>query len=182
MDNADQSVKGESERWVLESVETEQMVDVPFDDEQPSTTASRNPFENSLTKRKKNNNMVQDTVPRMGRQQSGAAKGIKSLRFLDRTTTGKEGDAWRHVEKRFDQLAVDGMLSRDNKEFAGELFDALARRRRINTANGITIDELREFWEDMTNHDLDARLQIFFDMCDKNGDGKLSEEEVKEVS
>nr|DAD25999.1 TPA_asm: hypothetical protein HUJ06_027467 [Nelumbo nucifera] len=33
----------------------------------------------------------------------------------------------------------------------------------------------------MISRDFDSRLQIFFDMCDKNGDGRLSEDEVKEV-
>lgn len=52
----------------------------------------------------------------------------------------------------------------DSKEFAGELFYALARRRNMDAENGITKDELRTFWEDMTKKDLDSRLQIFFDM------------------
>lgn len=52
----------------------------------------------------------------------------------------------------------------ESKEFAGELFDALARRRAINPENGITKEQLKKFWEDMTNRDLDARLHIFFDM------------------
>lgn len=52
----------------------------------------------------------------------------------------------------------------ESKEFAGELFDALARRRKICTENGITKEELRMFWEDMTKRDLDNRLEIFFDM------------------
>ncbi|CAN4098885.1 unnamed protein product [Withania somnifera] len=127
----------------------------------------------------------------MGRMESGVSRGLKSLWFLDRKTTGKEGDSWKSVEKRFNQNAVNGRLFREkfgtcigmgeSKEFAGELFDALARRRKINTEDGITIDEVRGFWEDISTQSFDARLQIFFDMCDKNGDGKLSEEEVKEV-
>ncbi|KAK2360738.1 respiratory burst oxidase protein B [Trifolium repens] len=123
---------------------------------------------------------------------NGAARGLKGLRFLDRTVTGKEGDAWRSIEKRFTQNAVDGMLSKDkfgtcigmgadSKDFAGELYEALARRRNINAENGITLNQVRVFWEDMTTKDLESRLQVFFDMCDKNGDGRLSEEEVKEV-
>lgn len=52
----------------------------------------------------------------------------------------------------------------DSKEFAGEVFDAIARRKNIDTTNGITKDEVKLFWEDMTRQDLDARLQIFFDM------------------
>lgn len=52
----------------------------------------------------------------------------------------------------------------DSKEFAEELFDAVARREKVNVENGITIDELKLFWEDMTKQDLDSRLGIFFDM------------------
>lgn len=52
----------------------------------------------------------------------------------------------------------------DSKDFAGELFDALVRRRRLSAANGITMEELRGFWEDITNQDMDFRLQIFFEM------------------
>ncbi|XP_060168894.1 putative respiratory burst oxidase homolog protein H [Lycium barbarum] len=126
---------------------------------------------------------------RMVRIESGAARGFKSLHFLD-TTKCKEGDAWKSVEKRFHQNAVNGILFRDkfgssigmeSKEFAEELFDTMARRKKINAENGITIEELREFWEDISTQCPDTRLHIFFDMCDKNGDGKLSEEEVKEV-
>ncbi|XP_037497548.1 putative respiratory burst oxidase homolog protein H [Jatropha curcas] len=125
------------------------------------------------------------------RTASSAARGLKSLRFLDRTVTGKEMDAWRSIENRFNQFATNDRLSKekfgiciglgDSKEFAGEVFDAMARRKHIDTREGITKDELKMFWEEMTRQDLDARLQIFFDMCDKNGDGKLSEDEVKEV-
>ncbi|KAG0465129.1 hypothetical protein HPP92_019293 [Vanilla planifolia] len=31
----------------------------------------------------------------------------------------------------------------------------------------------------MTDQNFDSRLRIFFDMCDKNGDGQLTEDEVK---
>ncbi|KAK4709572.1 hypothetical protein R3W88_030497 [Solanum pinnatisectum] len=126
---------------------------------------------------------------KMVRIESGAARGFKSLHFLD-NTTGKEADAWKNVEKRFHLNAVNGILFKDkfgpsigmeSQEFAGELFDTMARRKKINAENGITIEELREFWDDISTHCPDTRLHIFFDMCDKNGDGKLSEEEVKEI-
>lgn len=52
----------------------------------------------------------------------------------------------------------------DSKDFAKELFDTLTRRRKICGKNGINKEELKMFWEDITNHDLEARLQIFFDM------------------
>lgn len=53
---------------------------------------------------------------------------------------------------------------KESKEFAEELFDALARRRCIDGTNGVTLKELRGFWEDISNNDLDTRLHIFFDM------------------
>lgn len=51
----------------------------------------------------------------------------------------------------------------ESKDFAGELFDALARRRGITSAS-ITKDELRQFWEQITDQSFDSRLQTFFDM------------------
>lgn len=51
----------------------------------------------------------------------------------------------------------------ESKEFAGELFDALARRRGI-TSSSVTKNELREFWEQITDDSFDSRLQTFFDM------------------
>ncbi|XP_042466950.1 putative respiratory burst oxidase homolog protein H isoform X1 [Zingiber officinale] len=126
---------------------------------------------------------------KMARMTSRAQTGIRGLQFLDKTSGGSGG--WEAVEKRFEQLAVDGRLPKENfgrcigmaesKEFAEEIFVALARRRNLEPQNGIAKDELKEFWEEMTDQNFDSRLQIFFDMCDKNGDGKLSEDEVKEI-
>ncbi|GKV08215.1 hypothetical protein SLEP1_g19880 [Rubroshorea leprosula] len=131
-------------------------------------------------------------IPRMmQRTSSSAAKGLQSLRFLDQTTTGNENDAWKSIERRFNQHVINGKLPRDKfgvsvgmgdtKEFAMEVFDAIARRKGISIENGITKDELKLFWQELTSGNLDSRLQVFFDMCDKNGDGKISEEEVKEI-
>jgi dual oxidase len=55
-------------------------------------------------------------------------------------------------------------MGADSKDFAGELYEALARRRNINAENGITLNQVRVFWEDMTTKDLESRLQVFFDM------------------
>lgn len=52
----------------------------------------------------------------------------------------------------------------DSKEFAGELFVALARRRNLEPEDGITKEQLKEFWEEMTDQNFDSRLRIFFDM------------------
>ncbi|XP_020106739.1 respiratory burst oxidase homolog protein C-like [Ananas comosus] len=69
---------------------------------------------------------------------------------------------------------------KESKEFAGELFDALARRRNI-TGDSITKAELREFWDQISDQSFDSRLQTFFDMVDKNADGRITEQEVKEI-
>jgi respiratory burst oxidase len=48
-------------------------------------------------------------------------------------------------------------------EFAGELFDALARRRNIS-GDSISKAELLEFWDQISDTSFDSRLQTFFDM------------------
>ena len=58
-------------------------------------------------------------------------------------------------------IVISGM--NESKEFAGELFEALARRRRI-TSSAMNKAELQEFWEQITDQGFDARLQTFFDM------------------
>lgn len=52
---------------------------------------------------------------------------------------------------------------KDSKEFALELFDALSRRRRLKV-DKICIEELYEFWSQISDQSFDSRLQIFFDM------------------
>ncbi|EMS56450.1 Respiratory burst oxidase-like protein B [Triticum urartu] len=117
---------------------------------------------------------------------SAAAHALKGLKFISRTD-GSAG--WPAVEKRFDDLAENGLLHRSKfgkcigmKElaFAGELFDALARRRNI-TGDSISKAELLEFWDQISDTSFDSRLQTFFDMVDKDADGRITEEEVKEI-
>lgn len=36
------------------------------------------------------------------------------MKFLDKATGGKNPDAWKNVEKRFNKYAVDGRLSKEN--------------------------------------------------------------------
>jgi respiratory burst oxidase len=50
---------------------------------------------------------------------------------------------------------------------------------KVDTINK---DELREIWQQITDNSFDSRLQIFFEMVDKNADGRITEAEVKEVS
>lgn len=51
----------------------------------------------------------------------------------------------------------------DSDEFTLQMFDALARRRGI-TKQVLTKEELREFWEQLTDQGFDSRLRTFFDM------------------
>ncbi|PRQ33834.1 putative NAD(P)H oxidase (H(2)O(2)-forming) [Rosa chinensis] len=169
--------KEDPSKWGLQNIEIDPMVEAPLN-------------HSNDTALKRTNSSVRRRNAFQGNVRGGMGR-IRSLHFLN--IKGKESDAWKPMEKRFNQYAVDNRLSRDNfgtcigmggresKDFAGQLFDALCRRRRINVNDGITCEEFRLFWEDLTNEDSEARLQIFFDMCDKNGDGKLSEEEVTEV-
>ncbi|XP_040987137.1 respiratory burst oxidase homolog protein A [Juglans microcarpa x Juglans regia] len=124
----------------------------------------------------------------LDRTRSGAQKALRGLRFISTKTNGV--DAWNQVEINFNNLAKDGSLfradfaqcigMRDSKEFALELFDALGRRRRLK-ADKISKEELYEFWSQITDQSFDSRLQIFFDMVDKNEDGRITEEQVKEI-
>ncbi|XP_031391961.1 respiratory burst oxidase homolog protein A isoform X1 [Punica granatum] len=125
----------------------------------------------------------------LDRTRSGAQKALRGLRFISNSKTNGV-DAWNEVQANFDKLAKDGYLyradfaqcigMRDSKEFALEVFDALGRRRRLKV-DKISKDELYEFWSQINDQSFDSRLQIFFDMVDKNEDGRITEEEVKEI-
>ncbi|KAG5563339.1 hypothetical protein RHGRI_005923 [Rhododendron griersonianum] len=126
---------------------------------------------------------------RLDRTRSGAQKALQGLRFIScRKTNGV--DQWNEVQSNFNSLSKNGYLyrsdfaqcigMRDSKEFALELYDALSRRRRLKV-DKISLDELYEYWSQITDQSFDSRLQIFFDMVDKNDDGRITEEEVKEI-
>lgn len=55
------------------------------------------------------------------------------------------------------------MNKKSDKEFAGELFDALSRRRNI-AVDSITKAQLKDFWDQIADQSFDCRLQTFFDM------------------
>ncbi|CAA7399898.1 unnamed protein product [Spirodela intermedia] len=123
------------------------------------------------------------------RSMSGATRALQGLQFLTQNVEAG-GEVWPGVERRFEDLAIDGCLPRSkfgqcigmtgSDEFAGELFDALARRRGI-LCPWLSKFELREFWEQISDQSFDSRLQTFFDMVDKNADGRITEEDVKEI-
>ncbi|XP_073035154.1 respiratory burst oxidase homolog protein C-like isoform X1 [Primulina eburnea] len=129
-------------------------------------------------------------IGRFDRTKSATAHALKGLKFISKTDGGA---AWAGVEKRFDELTdkTNGLLPRslfcecigmnkESKEFAGELFDALGRRRNIS-GNSINKGQLREFWDQISDQSFDSRLQTFFDMVDKDADGRITEEEVREI-
>lgn len=54
-------------------------------------------------------------------------------------------------------------MNKESKEFANELFRALAQRRNI-FGDSVSKDQLRDFWEQIADESFDSRLQTFFDM------------------
>ncbi|KAK6256744.1 hypothetical protein QUC31_000203, partial [Theobroma cacao] len=128
---------------------------------------------------------------RFDRTKSAAAHALKGLKFIT-TKTGASGNGWSSVEKRFNDLtaSTNGLLHQSqfgecigmnqSKEFAGELFQALARRQNI-TGDSINKTQLKQFWDQMSDESFDSRLQTFFDMVDKDADGRITEEEVREI-
>ncbi|KAM6597009.1 hypothetical protein CsatA_007533 [Cannabis sativa] len=116
------------------------------------------------------------------------------LRFIS-----NEKQGWDDIEKRFHKYANidDGLLHRslfgkcigmDDEEdknprsrFAMELFDALIARKRSENVSSIDKAELRKFWDRITDESFDSRMQTFFDMVDKDIDGLINKEDVKNI-
>ncbi|XP_026377413.1 respiratory burst oxidase homolog protein F-like [Papaver somniferum] len=116
--------------------------------------------------------------------------GMKQLRFFD-SLNCVGGDKWKDVEQRFDQFASlrTGLISRsdfaycigmkDTPDFAEELLNAL--RGRKDLALGISKAELHDHWCRITDPEFDSRARVFFDLCDRNLDGKITQKEIKQV-
>ncbi|CAL0302723.1 unnamed protein product [Lupinus luteus] len=196
--SSEKTTHDDSSQWILDSIDIDPIVvdHVPKNNNNSDVQAYQQskvvkaPNDAALNRnasnvRSRNGNSQGHNI-KMQRLQSGAARGLKGLRFLDRTVTGKEADAWKSIEKRFVQHAVDGRLSKEkfgicvgmgseSKDFAGELYDALARRRNIAVGNGATLDEVRVFWEDMTSKDLESRLQVIVLSASANKLGNLKQ-------
>ncbi|KAL5544619.1 hypothetical protein UlMin_008403 [Ulmus minor] len=115
------------------------------------------------------------------------------LRFFG--IMGNGGVEWKEVENRFDRLAMaDGNGSepvvkwsefgicigmQQSPDFANELLRAL-RGRKDPKAN-ITKAELYSYWNRLTDPCSDSRIKIFFDFCDRNMDGKVTEIDIKQT-
>eukprot|EP00250_Pteridium_aquilinum_P016154 c22967_g1_i1 orf=339-2258(+) len=126
---------------------------------------------------------------------TGAGYALEGLRFISRATCGRVDQKlqwWEAVERRFYKLAsAGGTLSRSNfaacigmedtEAFAGELFDALSRRKGEDDVESISLEGLKDYWSQITDDSFHSRAQIFFNLCDKDSDGRIAEEEVKEM-
>ncbi|XP_076920587.1 respiratory burst oxidase homolog protein C-like [Bidens hawaiensis] len=71
-------------------------------------------------------------------------------------------------------------MNKDSKDFAGDLFDSLCRRTNIS-GNSINKEQFKEFCAEIANQSFDSRLQIYLDMIDKDKDGKITKDEIKEI-
>uniref|UniRef100_K3ZL81 Uncharacterized protein n=1 Tax=Setaria italica TaxID=4555 RepID=K3ZL81_SETIT len=111
------------------------------------------------------------------RSQFGQCIGMKKMEEK-KDGEGKTKDERGYRDRT--QTAATHKKPADKPDFAGELFDAL-NRRRPQPGDGITKDEMLEFWEQISNTSFDSRLRTFFDMVDKNADGRISEDEIKEI-
>ncbi|KAM7269087.1 hypothetical protein ACFE04_024584 [Oxalis oulophora] len=127
------------------------------------------------------------------RNKSAATHALKGFKFITTKSGVASTSGWPNVEKRFYELtaSTNGRLhcsmfgecigmNKESKEFAGELFNALARRHNV-TGDTINFQQLKDFWDQISDESFDSRLQIFFDMVDKDADGRIAEEEVEEI-
>ncbi|XP_068655865.1 respiratory burst oxidase homolog protein A-like [Aristolochia californica] len=122
-----------------------------------------------------------------------AGRVIEHLRFIDRAVkSGQQG--WKEVEERFHRLAstgLDGISALDptkfggcvgmhgTPEFAEELLGAL--RGGKDSQSHISKLELHELWCRITDHSFSSRTRIFFDLCGKEKDDRMTEMEIKQI-
>ncbi|KAM6593858.1 hypothetical protein CsatA_001561 [Cannabis sativa] len=101
---------------------------------------------------------------------------------------------WKQIENRFDQISIAANGSepvlkcsdfgfcigmQQSPEFANEILRAVRGRKDFKTC--ITKQELYSYWCRLTDPCIDSRIKIFFDLCDKNMDGKITETDVKQT-
>ncbi|XLR50588.1 hypothetical protein S83_001260, partial [Arachis hypogaea] len=71
-------------------------------------------------------------------------------------------------------------ISKESEAFSGVLFGSLARRRDIH-GDSINKAKLKDFWDQISDQSFDSRLRTFFNMVDKDANGRITEEEIKEI-
>ncbi|XP_057517305.1 respiratory burst oxidase homolog protein A-like isoform X1 [Amaranthus tricolor] len=106
---------------------------------------------------------------------------------------------WKEVEERFDRVAFSDFKGYDDHEstptidashfgfcigmqnssqFASALLQALQGRKKLTK---LTKRELYGNWLRLSNPSYDSSIQILFDMCDKDMDGKITKEDLKQM-
>ncbi|MED6145029.1 hypothetical protein PIB30_021177 [Stylosanthes scabra] len=117
----------------------------------------------------------------------------KRVVFMD-GIVGHSEMQWNHVSIRFDQVSSArtspqpvikwsnlafciGMQS--SPEFANELLRAL--RGGKDWKFNITKTELYHFWLRIKDDSFDSRMRIFFDMCNRNDNGRITERDIKQT-
>ncbi|KAJ4974175.1 hypothetical protein NE237_007349 [Protea cynaroides] len=134
--------------------------------------------------------------PNRNESQLAAGISIERLRFIDRMAHG--GMEWKDVEERFNRLASTTAGSvpvvnrsdfafcigmEETPEFAEELLESLEGRssNRDDRQLEITKPQFHEYWIRITDPSFNSRIRIFFDLFDRNKDGKITEMEIKQV-
>ncbi|XLS98799.1 hypothetical protein HN51_041534, partial [Arachis hypogaea] len=86
---------------------------------------------------------------------------------------------WHEVEKQFDVLttSTDGWL---HLSLFGKCIVFVKLRRDIH-GDSINKAQLKDFWDQISDQSFDSRLRTVFDMVDKDADGRITEEEIKEI-
>ncbi|KAK7265862.1 hypothetical protein RJT34_33486 [Clitoria ternatea] len=120
-------------------------------------------------------------------------EAIEGVGFIN-GIVGQSGMEWKDVEKRFDQVAWTGngtepvvawsefgfcIGMQSSPEFANELLRALRRGR--DWKFDITKNDLHNFWFRMKDNSFNSRMRIFFDMCNRNMDGRITETDIKQT-
>ncbi|KAI7740677.1 hypothetical protein M8C21_025560 [Ambrosia artemisiifolia] len=126
---------------------------------------------------------MQDVVNALLKRQPISSHGLKFI--------GKKQD---ELDKKFIQLTqkTNGLLPRSSfgecigmdkgsEDFAKNLIDSLCRRRNI-TGDSINKKQFDEFCAEINaDQGFDSRLQIYLDMIDKDKDGRITEDEIREI-
>ncbi|KAK7330292.1 hypothetical protein VNO77_24482 [Canavalia gladiata] len=130
-----------------------------------------------------------------GETQSHIAENeaFQGMRFINDIVC-HNGMEWKDVEKRFNQVAQTGSCPepvvtwlefgfcigmQSSPEFANELLRAL--RGGKDWKFDITKTHLHNFWFRMKDNSFNSRMRIFFDMCNKNMDGRITETDIKQT-
>ncbi|XP_027191345.1 respiratory burst oxidase homolog protein C-like isoform X2 [Cicer arietinum] len=189
-------IKGDS--VALHSVKT--VTETDMGDEKQCLTGKKTSFgasvvQNATIRIKKLKRLASFSKPepaeQLERTKSAMAHALTGLKFISSKADVAAG--WSEVEKQFHSLTAttDGYLPRhlfakciglneESKAYAEKLFDTLARQRGIQEGS-INKIQLREFWDRISDQSFNTRLKIFFAMVDKDADGRINEEEIKDI-